>query len=209
MKSFYVSIPIIFLFLVGCSSTYRVTNYPSKEKFHKDVNGSMKIRDVNVVTVDSSFTAIEGSRIEDDSLLIVANIQEKIPLSEIKGIKYYGNGYEAPSAHMWLKSGEELNTKNVKVMPDSSIQFTDITNKKIQLTDVKHISYTNHWVGMGVGTFAGVLTGIALASSNLEIKYSGGGIEFNNYFWGFMVETVVGATLGAIIGWDIIYQFNP
>ena len=209
MKSFYLSIPIIFLFLIGCSSTYKVTYYPSKEAFYEDVSGSMKNRDVNVVTVDSSFTALEGSKIKDDSILIVANIQEKIPLSEIKDIKYYGNAYEAPSAYIWLKSGEELNTNNVKVLSDSSIQFINITNEKIQLADVKHVSYTNHWVGMGVGMFTGVLTGIALASSNLEIKYSGGGIEFNNYFWGFMVETVLGTIVGAIIGWDMIYQFNP
>ena len=209
MKSFYLLLPTILLFLIGCSSTYRVTNYHSKEAFHEDVNSSMSSRDVNVVTVDSSFTALEGSRIKDDSLQIVFRTKEKIPLSKIRDIKYYGNAYEAPSASVWLKSGEELTTEKVKILPDSSVQFINITNETIPLTDIKNVNYTNHWVGLGVGMFAGAMTGFALARLNLEIKYSGGGIEFNNYFWGFMVETVVGTILGTIIGWNIIYQFIP
>jgi hypothetical protein len=205
MKYSCLSIPIIFMFFIGCSS-YKVINYPSKEAFHEDVNGSMKNRDVNVVTVDSSFTALEGSRIEDDSLQIVANIQEKIPQSEIKDIKYYGNAYEVPSAYIWLKSGEELNTKTVRVLPDSTVQFINITNKYIPLTDVKHINYTNHWVGLGTGTFAGILTGLIVAS--IMVNQSEAWSRTGGTFL-VIPGTVVGAILGAIIGWDMIYQFGP
>ena len=204
MKSFYLSIPIIFLFLTGCS-TYEVINYPSKEAFHEDANSSMKSRDVNVVTVDSSFTAIEGSRIKDDSLQIVSRTKEKIPRSEIRNIKYYSNAYRTLTASLWLENGEELTTENVVILPDSTVQFINITNKHIPLTDVKHINYTNHWVGLGVGSLAGTLIGIVVESivTQSEAWSRTGGTFF------FVTGPVAGAIVGAIIGWEYTFQFGP
>ena len=205
MKKYYLSIPIIFLFLTGCS-TYEVINYPSKEAFHEDANSSMKSRDVNVVTVDSSFTAIEGSRIEDDSLQIVSRTKEKIPRSEIRNIKYYGNAYRTLTASLWLKNGEELTTENVKILPDSTVQFINITNKYIPLTDIKNVNYSNHWVGLGVGTFAGTLTGLVVAS--IMVNQSEGWGRSGGAFF-ILAGPVVGAILGAIIGWEYTFQFGP
>ena len=34
----------MFLCLIGCSTTYKVTDYPSIAKFHEDINSSMKDR---------------------------------------------------------------------------------------------------------------------------------------------------------------------
>ncbi len=218
MKSFYVSIPIIFLFLIGCSRTYRVINYPSKEKFHNDANGSMKIRDVNVVTIDSSFTALEGTQIKDDSLYVITQIQEKkekIPLKDTKEIKYFGKSYEEPSAIIFMKNGTELRRNNIKILPDSIIQCTyiQITNEYIPLTEVKQINYTNHWVGLGTGIIGGAIIGL---TSSIVIGKTGwgetnprGGIYFGNSLWGVIFGTVIGAFVGTIIGWDMIYLFNP
>ncbi len=213
-KSYYLSMSIIFLFLIGCSSTYKVTDYPSKAKFHEDINSSIKIRDVDVVTVDSSFTSLEGSRIKDDSLKTVYRIKEKISLREIRDIKYYGSAYEAPSASIWLKNGEELNTENVKVLPDSSVQFINITNELIPLMNVKHLSYTNHWSGLGMGAFYGMITGAAIGASGWILKDTGSGNNEKidrvaSSFWGAVYGIVIGTIVGAIIGWDNIYQFNP
>jgi hypothetical protein len=76
---------LIIAVFVGCSSTYKVTDYSSKEKFREDINSSIKDRDIIVTTIDSSFTSSSGSVIIDDSLLIVAKIQEeKISLNGVK-----------------------------------------------------------------------------------------------------------------------------
>ena len=205
MKYSCLSITMIFMFFIGCSS-YKVINYPSKEAFHEDANSSMKSRDVNVVTVDSSFTAIEGSRIKDDSLQIVSRTKEKIPRSEIRNIKYYGTAYRTLTASLWLKNGEELTTENVVILPDSTVQFINITNKYIPLTDVKHINYTNHWVGLGTGTFAGMLTGLVVAS--IMVNQSEAWSRTGGTFF-FVTGPVVGAIAGAIIGWENIFQFGP
>jgi uncharacterized protein YcfL len=216
MKSFYLSVPIILLILIGCSSTYKVTYYPSKEDFYKDINSSMKNRDVNVVTVDSSFIAFEGSVIKNDTLQTVSNVQEKITLSEIRDFKYYGNGYEAHSASIWLKSGKELTMENVKIMPDSSVQFITTTNKLIPLTDIKHLSYKNHLVGLGSGIFAGITIGAAIGATGLIIRAPEDGMPSEDKWnsgssaiFGAVCGIVTGAIVGAIIGWDMIYQFNP
>ena len=216
MKLYYLSLIIIFMFLIGCSTTYKVTNYFSKEDLYKKANSSMKSRDVNVVTIDSSFTAFEGSRIKDDSLQIVAKIQETLSLKDIKKIKYYGNAYEAPPASILLKSGKELNTENVKVLPDSSVQFINITNENIPLANVKHLNYTNHWVSMIPGFFGGAAIGAAIGATGWIIKVPEGGLFSGNKIdhgssavVGATFGIVIGIVVGAIIGKDYTYQFGP
>jgi len=109
---------------MGCSSTYKVTDYPSKEKFYEDINNSIGNRDFNVVTDDSSFTGFRGSEIKNDSLYAVTRIIEKketISSEDIKEIKYFGKAYEEPSADIWLKNGEELRAENLMNLPGSKI----------------------------------------------------------------------------------------
>ena len=216
MKSFYLSIPILLLFLIGCSSTYTTKYFSSKKDFYKYINSSIKNRNVNVVTIDSSFTSLEGSVIKNDTLQTVSNVQEKIPMSEIRDIKYHSNGYEAQSATIWLKSGEELNKENVMILPDSSVLFIHITNEKIPLTDVKHLSYSNHWLGLGSGIFAGITIGAAIGATGLIIRAPEDGMPSEDKWnsgssaiLGAVCGIVTGAIVGAIIGWDMIYQFNP
>jgi hypothetical protein len=224
MKLFYLSIPIIFLFLIGCSSTYKVTDYPSKAKFHEDINSCITNRDVNVVAVDSSFTSFAGSRINDDSLQIVSKIQEKIPLKEvkdIKGIKYYGSAYQGPSASIWLKSGEELRTENVKILPDSTIQFTNIANGYIPIDKVKEISYKTGWpgalTGIPIGLGGGAIIGGILGSAGVIFHINSGGMKdtfdkgqsaFVGMVSGGFIGIVTGFIVGYITGWDNIYQIN-
>ena len=93
-------------------------------------------------------------------------------------------------------------------MPDSSIQFINIIHEQIPLTKIKNVSYTNHWIGLGVGAFAGTIIVGVIAATDLKIKYSGGGIEFNNGIWAIS-EIVIGAIVGTIIGWNNTYQFHP
>lgn len=84
----FLSVPVIFLFLIGCSSTYKATDYSSKEKFLEDVNNSINNRNFNATAIESSFTCIEG-KVKDDSLYAIAKLPgEKIPLKDIKEIQY-------------------------------------------------------------------------------------------------------------------------
>ena len=213
MKLYYLSLIIIFMFLIGCSTTYKVTNYVSKEDLYKKANSSMKSRDVNVVTIDSSFTAFEGSRIKDDSLQIVAKIQETLSLKDIKKIKYYGNAYEEPSAYIWLKNGKELKQNKVKIISDSTIQFSNfiMTNEYIPVDKVKIISYKTWWqstlIGIPFGLVSGTLIG-GMLGGTVSHNDEGDISMVVGALGGAIIGTITGAILGYIIGYKNIYQFH-
>ena len=212
---------------MGCSSTSKITNYPSKEEFYKHVNSSINDRDVNVVTNDSSFTFLKGTIIKDDSLIAITHIQEekqKIPLQDIKDMKYYYKSTDAePSAYIWLKNGKELRKDKVKIMPDSTIQYPNfiMTNEYIPIDQVKTISYKSWWQGTLIGVPLGFLGGAALGGI---VGVSGiicaetGGMEVQSYdqgmstmigiIFGSLIGTVTGIIWGTIAGWDHIYLFS-
>ena len=206
------------MFFIGCSSTYRVTDYPSKAKFLEDVNSSIKNRDFNVVTTDSLFTCLEGSKIKDDSLYVIAkNVGDEIPLKDIKDMKYYySNTNEDPSAYIWLKNGKELRVFNVNISSNSYLQFTNINNEQIPLMDIKHLSYTNHWKGLAPGIYLGMTAGGLIGATGLIIKIPEDGNNRDNrlnygssFLFGAIYGIVIGAIVGCIVGFENIYEFNP
>ncbi len=225
MKIFFLSVLILLVFFLGCSTTSRVTDYPSKKKFLEDVNSSIDDRDVNVVTIDSSFVSSAGSEIKGDSLKTTIKIQEeRIALKDVKDIKYFGKAYQAPSAYVWLQNGKELRAENIKKLPDSMIQLTNlrINSGYIPIDKVKEISYKTRWQSTLLGVPAGfgggaVICGI-LGATGITFRTESGGNHptfdpansaIVGAFWGALVGTVTGAILGYIVGWDHIYQFNP
>ena len=219
MKLFYISIPVVFMFLIGCSSTYRATDNSQKK-----INSSIMERDVKVVTIDSSFISFAGSRIKDDSLQIVSKIQKTLPMKDIKDIKdikYYGSVYKGPSASIRLKSGKEFRVENIIILPDSTMQFINIENRYIPIDKVKEISYKTRWpstlTGILVGSASGALIGSILGSSGVLFHISTGGMKdtfdkgestFVGMVSGVLIGIVSGAIVGAIIGWENIYQFH-
>lgn len=226
MKILYLAVALfpILLIAIGCSSTYRVTDYPSKEKFQEDINSSIKDRDINVATVDSSFISSAGSEIKGDSLLTVAKIQEeKISLKDVKDIKYIEHGYEEPSAYLWLKNGEKLRPEGIKILPDSMIQLTNlrINSKYVSINKIKEISYKTRWqstlIGIPLGFAGGALTGGIIGATGIIIHINDGGNHptFDSgtsmmvgAALGVLIGTVTGAIVGYIVGWDHIYQFS-
>ena len=71
MKLLYLSIPIIFLFLIGCSSTYKATYFTSKEDFHNYFNESVQDRELKItMTDDSSIVTDNGAKIINDSMIL-------------------------------------------------------------------------------------------------------------------------------------------
>ena len=227
MKLFYFSVPIIFLLFIGCSSTYRVTDYPSKEKYHESVNSFIKYTDVNVITADSSLTAKEGSKIKNDTLDVIKSIQEKkeqISLRDIKEIKYFGKAYEEPSAFIWLKNGKEIKRDKIKILPDSSIQFRNIqiTSEYIPIDNVKEIRYHNRGIGAVIyaliGSGSGFILGAISGATGIYPHVNDGGNEPLTFdsgtsmilgaFGGVVIGAVTGAIIGYIVGFDRVYQFN-
>ena len=225
MKSFYFSIPILFLFLIGCSTTYKLTDYSSKEKFQEDINRCIKNRDVNVVTVDSSFISSAGSEIKDNSLQIVTKIkEEKISLKDVKDIKYFGKAYEEPSAYVLLESGKELRAKNIKKLSNSIIQLRNISKNSgyIPIDKVKEINYKTRWQSTLLGVPAGLAGGAVvcgiLGGTGITFRTESGGNHptfdpansaIVGAIYGALIGTITGAIVGNIIGWDHIFLFNP
>src|ERR1039457_5796741 len=88
------------LILMGCSSTYTIQNFSSKEKFYQDFNNSVKERDIKVVlSNDSSFTLMHGAVLENDTLFAFGQYNEKkymsLALSDLEKINYTGNDYKS------------------------------------------------------------------------------------------------------------------
>ncbi len=90
--------PILFLFLIGCSSTYTVKNMGSKEELIKDFNNSAQNKKLQVIlTNDSVLVVPEGAQIKNDSMLLSyspnyypAKIKKYkiLPLTEINQAAY-------------------------------------------------------------------------------------------------------------------------
>ena len=212
---------------MGCSSTYKVTDYPSKEKFYEDINSSIENRNFNVVADDSSFTGFRGSEIKNDSLYAVTRIQgkkETISSEDIKEIKYFGKAYEEPSADIWLKNGEELRAENLINLSGSKLQFTNIkiNSGYIPIDKVKEISYKAKWKGTLIGIPRGFACGIVIGgilgangiiahtdTGGMHPTFDGWSSMIGGAFWGAIIGTVVGPIVGYITGWNNIFQFKP
>ena len=55
-----ILIPIFMIFLIGCSSTYKISDFSSPEKFYKDFNKSADGKILKITLHDdSSFIAIK------------------------------------------------------------------------------------------------------------------------------------------------------
>lgn len=224
MRSVYFLLSIVSLIFVSCSSTYNVTDFPSTEKFKEDINSSIKNRDINVVTFDSSFTSLAGSEIKGDSLLTVAKIQEeKISLKDVKNVKYFSHANEIPSAYVWLKNGKELKAESIKELPDSVIQLTNLTvnSGHVPINKVQEISYKTRWqstlIGIPLGFAGGAVAGGILGATGTIIRVNNGGNHpsfdsgdsfYAGFVLGAVIGTVTGTILGYILGWNHIYRFS-
>jgi len=210
---------IVFLILIGCSSTYTTKDFSSKEKFYEDFNKSVENKNVKVTLMnDSSFNSRENTRIANDTLYFMSNLQaeKKIPLSEIQSIKHnYNTSSLEDNVKILLKNGEKYRSRNIKILSDSLLQFTmnKAIEKYLPLIEVKSVSYKNRWLGIPgrllIGAAAGYVLGIYIGSSFNGKTQSG--YNKSTYFYGLgaPVGALVGGIIGFITGYNYIYQFNP
>ena len=85
MKIFYLITAVFLLSLIGCSSTYKVSDFSSKDKFYEDFNNLARNKSVKVTLLnDSSFSINSGAAIQNDSLY---SLREEIS-PEIRNLLY-------------------------------------------------------------------------------------------------------------------------
>jgi hypothetical protein len=93
MKIFYLIVAIFIVNLTGCSSTYKLTDFSSKEKFIADFNKTSRDHTIEVILKnDSSFSVTGDATALNDTLLFSSqksNINfEKLPIGQIKMIRF-------------------------------------------------------------------------------------------------------------------------
>jgi hypothetical protein len=113
MKIYYLIFAVVSLLFIGCSSTYTIKSFSSKEKFYEDFNKSASGKTLTVVlTNDSTFVIGRGARVSNDSLFTnIDNPISTMPLKNIKRISYknsalgglYGFLYGIPAG--WIAGG--------------------------------------------------------------------------------------------------------
>jgi len=220
MKNTYLVAALLLILLSGCSSTYKVTDFPTKEKFYEEFNDTFKDREAKVTLVnDSSFIAQYGVVIKNDMLLSFVNMEEKInrqfALSEVVDINFIGS--TITSASVILKNGDKLKGEEVRVTKDSIIFVENkslvVMNTLVPTDKIKTISYIDRWRRMPLGVLAGaplgLLSGIALGhilgtkdeKGNPDIS----AITFQMTFFGVLT----GCIASYFIGFDQIYKFTP
>ncbi|MFA6597241.1 MAG: hypothetical protein WCS69_05930 [Ignavibacteriaceae bacterium] len=227
------AVALFLITFVGCSSTYRISDSPSKEKFYDEFNNSFKTKETKVTLInDSLVIANEGAVIENDTLFSFGRLEEKknyqFALSDIEEINFENNTIQ--KASIVLKSGDELSAETIRTTHDS-LSFigtkTMRTKNTVSVIDkVKTVSYKNRWRNIPLGVITGFFTGgaISLAIGGLLGEYKEQQFPpvmtdqhplsplekaVGYYFLGALLGSITGGILGSVLGREIIYQFNP
>lgn len=100
MRYIYLIFAGISLFIIGCSSTYSVGDFPSKEKFYENFNKSIKVILVN----DSSYIIDKNVKISNDSLVLLnpdQSVENNIALGKVKKISSINKGNKTLTG-LWI-----------------------------------------------------------------------------------------------------------
>ena len=187
MKIFYLLTPVLLISLIGCSSTYTVADFASRDKFYEDFNNSAGNKSLKIImNNDSSINVGNGAYISNDSLIFLVPIlnEERINKNDIEELIY--NSYDINIINtVILKNGNSITANNIQLLSDSSIAVWDYINaaESLPLNDVKKISYKNHWLGVPFSILPGAIVGFL--------------VGYGAYF----------INLGQILGVEIIFTF--
>lgn len=226
MKSIYYFIVAFFPFVIfGCSSTYTINDFSSKEMFYDDFNNFASGKSLNVeLTNDSSITVSNGFILNDTLYMPGFRIDKKsgkIVLSDIKKIDYTGGDYK--SANLLMKNGSQISIEEINVANDT-LNYTNskkiITQDAIMpLVKIKEARYKNRWFSTPAGFLSGGIIGAYIGSKfpfyrhHTDMANTGRQISEPDYatggFIGLGSGAVIGAVVGYLIGYTYIYQFNP
>jgi hypothetical protein len=214
MKILYLIFIFISILFLGCSSTYRLSDFSSKDKFYEDFNSFAKDKSVKVTFInDSSFNINNRTEIKNDSLYSIEEdnliLTKLINSSEIKEMSY--NKFRT-SAFILMKNDEKYDAHYIEFHNDSVYFSYDKRiikiNKIAAIDKIKNISYKNHWLGIPVPFFVGFVGGTllgALIVSNISIDKTNTDLVYI-----FFVTPVIGSIIGGIWGWidGITYTYE-
>lgn len=89
MKKIYLTVFLFSLTLISCTSTYRISDFSSKQKFYEDFNESVKDKSLKIIlTNDNIINSSHRAVIGNDSLILNNQNLESIPLNKIREISY-------------------------------------------------------------------------------------------------------------------------
>ncbi len=208
-----LAIPLISF---SCTTTYRISDFSSKEKFYKEFNKAAKNKSLAVVlTNDSLLYPSNGAYISNDTLYakdIFIKRTKSISQKEIKSIKYSGTDFSNLSGLVKLKNGNKLNCTDIKFLSDSSLTFNadTATDLFINMERIKEISYRNRWFGAELGLFLGIAGGFGfdILANGFSNNYRGDKNTMLNGFTGAIIIIDAGPVIGWIHGYKYSYQFN-
>jgi hypothetical protein len=220
LKTKYLIAGIVSILFIGCSSTYNLSDFSSKEKFYTHFNNSAKDKSLKVVlTNDSLYNFENGVEIKNDTLYSLGkNIptqNKKVGRSDVKEINFTDGFYT--SALILLKDGEEYQANDIKIYSDSIyFSYNKILTIEVisSLNKIKNISYKAHWAGVPGKLFLGAAMGASFGAFMgfvvSKINHANYGPE--NEHDGFIIGTIVGFIAGGIIGWingnTYTYEFS-
>jgi hypothetical protein len=222
MKHIYIIATLIPLIFTSCSSTYKVSDFPSKDKFFEDFNKSAYDKSLQVtLNNDSSFTNNNGAEIVNDTLyclnIEIESINKKISLSDIKEIKYSGSNFR--KGLILLRDGKTFDAEEIDIYNDT-VKFSYINTINshkcsLSMNKVREVSYKNHWLGVPIPLITGTAAGIAAgglsafvydSSINTNDKNS---IDAGIFLGIASLGMIIGGIDGWINGYTYIYQFSP
>jgi hypothetical protein len=219
MKILLIVISTSVLLFTGCSSTYTIKYFSSKDNFYNDFNKFAGNKSLKVTLInDSSFISEEGVKISNDSLILpfmTPEVNKSVPFNEIKNIDYLSSNFTSPSAEIYLKNGNKFYGRNIKITDDSIVNFIDYSRNSIYyslpLIRIKKICYKERWKNLSAGLLGGagvgLITGLVIVSSYPNNK------DHPDSYLTYIFSPVIGAVLGSAIGWIVgytyTYQFNP
>jgi len=113
----------------------------------------------------------------------------------------------------------EIKGDDIKILPDSSIEYTkweNVYGEKISLKKVKEVSYKNHWLGIPPGFLIGAVSGIATAFTIIIViikAFKPSDTQPNDFNLPIIITptlySLIGSIWGYMNGYTYTYQFNP
>ena len=220
MKStYYLIVVFISLVILGCSSTYTIKDFSSKEKFYDDFNNFASSKSLDVELINDSSITVSNGFILGDTLYTpgfrIDRKSGKIALSDIKKIDYTGSDYK--SAKLLLKNGSQISVEEINFTNDTLSYTNSITQDvAMPLSKIKKVSYKNRWFSTPAGFLSGGIIGAYIGSKfpTYSNHISNSGIQgseqnINSALYGLGSGVIIGTVTGWLIGYTYTYQFNP
>ena len=222
MKKNYFILVILVIF-TGCSSTYKISDYSSKDKFYDDFNIFACNKIVEVKLRSGRPLYLGNVMIKNDSLfcnsLYTSAFHDTAAMDNIKEIHFTSISHE--SGEIITKEGRIINAGNIRIKADS-VYFVAINklaalNFISEVNNLKEISYSDTWKytlpAAAIGTIAGFIvcsTG-AVKIINRENQYHNGYKEQygEEYYICGLSGFLIGSIAGMFIYKDYVYEFEP